>query len=119
MRRRRITIGLIGLTALAGVAGVVVLSWPIPLDDRVRHVRPGMTRAEVEAVLGAPPGHHTRIRGYVGRPVRTNSPVQEWYWDEGCIFVHFDVNGRAEEVEFYPSDDPPSLWERMEFYLPW
>ena len=59
MRRRKLLVVLAGLAVVA--AGVVVL-WPRP--DRITRencdrIRPGMTRAEVEAILGPPDDYRT------------------------------------------------------------
>src|SRR4051812_32155945 len=40
-----------GVAVIAIVTTVTVLAWPEPLDERVKHIRPGMTHAEVEAIL--------------------------------------------------------------------
>jgi hypothetical protein len=61
MRRRKLLVVLAGLAVVA--AGVVVL-WPRP--DRITRencdrIRPGMTRAEVEAILGPPDDYRTGL----------------------------------------------------------
>jgi uncharacterized protein (TIGR02996 family) len=44
--------------AAAAVALVMMLARPESLESRVGRIREGMTRAEVEAALGAPPGNY-------------------------------------------------------------
>jgi hypothetical protein len=65
-------------------------------------IKPGMSEAEVEAVLGGPPGCYARWR-YVawGGTISMNlaSPggdySREWVGNEGCIIVGFGRNDRV------------------------
>ena len=115
MRRRRVIVGFVVLAAGGLAAVALTLLRPIPLEDRVHRIQPGMTAAEVEAVLGAPPGNYARHITYVRHGgIRLNTdPAKEWDWDEGCVTVRFGPDGRVEAVEFYPNTDPPSAWDRL------
>jgi hypothetical protein len=76
MRRRKLLVALAGL-AVVVAAGVVVL-WPEPplirvTEENLNRVRPGMTRTEVEAILG-PPGDY-RTHPTDSFPPRGPNPV--------------------------------------------
>src|SRR4051794_33057004 len=119
MRRRRVIVGLTVLALIVAVAAFA-LSRPPLIGDRVRQIQPGMTLAEVSAELGAPPGDHTRHVSYVSHGLqRSDSPVKEWDWDEGCVFVQFGPDGRVQDVTYYPNAHPPTVWDRMRYWLPW
>jgi hypothetical protein len=76
MRRRKL------LGALAGLAVVVTVGafalWPQPARitrGNYDRIRMRMSRAEVEAILGAPGGlHHRRDRGRMGRAGARREP---------------------------------------------
>jgi|SRR5262245_16663444 len=105
--------------ALAGcAAGLAALAaavwWPRPVSapvaERVGRIRPGMTQAEVDAVLGGPPGDYSTYpgKGLGGPP----SPPRvgfyaDWRWNEGFLRVHFDDTGRVIRP-YYAADPPPS-----------
>ena len=121
MRRRRVIVGFVVLAAGGLAAVALTLLRPTPLEERVRRIQTGMTLAEVEAVLGAPPGDHTRYVMYVhsGGLRRNTDPMKEWDWDEGCVDVRFGPDGRVEDVAFHPNAKPPSAWDRLMWHLPW
>jgi hypothetical protein len=112
-RRRKV------LAALA--AGGLLLALLVPLAAPLRRqvhidraacdrVKPGMSEAEVEAVLGGPPGCYTgwRYTAYtaMGGTAMTNllTPgghhFRDWQGNEGCIMVGFDRDDRVVEVIF-------------------
>ncbi len=120
MRRRKLLwAAVVGLVALAGVAAFAL--WPRP--DRVTtenfdRIHKGMTRGEVEAILG-PPGDYTNgptaapASSYpvIYDPVRgmwlqgdEGSTVAEWRSDTGWLRVLFSVSGRVEDHWFQPQD---------------
>jgi hypothetical protein len=62
--------------------------------DSAQQIRRGMTRAEVESILGAPPGNYSlggRAEYFGGRPGRPFNA--EWVGDEAALFVAFDERG--------------------------
>ena len=66
MRRRRLLLGS-GALALLGLAGMLVVTQllragPAITPASYERIREGMTEAEVEAVLGGPPGDYTNGR---------------------------------------------------------
>jgi hypothetical protein len=126
MRRRTLLVALAGLAVVA--AGVVVL-WPG--RDRVTpenfdRVRAGMTRAEVDAILG-PPGDYTTAPTEGVRVTRSKdyptfrAPGSEsaylqscWLSDTAQAVVWFDYSGRANRGYYAPmriKDETP--WARF------
>jgi hypothetical protein len=102
--RKSAVILAVGL-ALAGA--VLALAWPLPSRvtranfDRIKE---GMSRADVEALLG-PPGDYTtaptsfdRMEG-VWRP---GSKEAKWEGDECMVVVDFDASGHAVGKLFSP-----------------
>jgi hypothetical protein len=63
----------------------------------------GMTRSEVEAILGVPPGDYTT--GPCDEPPNLGGwPFGRTSWasDMGAISIRFDPGGRVQEVAFSP-----------------
>jgi hypothetical protein len=105
---------------LAGVALSLVLVGAFvplllparPLNPRINEanserVKEGRSQAEVEEVLGGPPGDYRTRPAQVfldhwafGRPGR----LEVWYGDEGAVLVYFDSTGEVlDPAEFiYP-----------------
>jgi hypothetical protein len=102
---------------VAIVALVFFLTRPVPLAERVRRIQPGMTKAEVEKVLGAPPGVHERY-GWteIFDPSSAGPEWSHWRWDEGHVGVRFDPAGRADEIFFKPHP-PISFYDRLRWRL--
>jgi outer membrane protein assembly factor BamE (lipoprotein component of BamABCDE complex) len=79
-----------------------------------RQINKGMTRAEVEAILGGPPGVYcTEYVGY-GFVVQVGDcgfvdgdTVGTWVGNEGVISVGFDKQGRAKWLVFEEASRPP------------
>jgi hypothetical protein len=136
MRRRRLLIG-------AGVLLAVVATAVAALALRERNdrlaklargrlidrqhcdrVKPGMTRAEVEAVLGGPPGDFTTREVWFsayGRPLDLlwEGDGATWTADRGRIQIGFDERGDVARVLFdEPLPLPPlPLAERVRDWL--
>ena len=103
MRLRLILVGVLGLSMfLACVALRTALFTPPKLDRaHMRQIQEGMTREEVEAVLGVPPGIYTDRQIMIHAPPRPDED-SDWIWefwicDEGELVVLFK-DGRAERV---------------------
>ncbi|HJZ91301.1 MAG TPA: hypothetical protein VKE40_10550 [Gemmataceae bacterium] len=111
----------IAVGAALAMAALIAVSRPEPLEDLVRRIQPGMTLAEVQDVLQARPGDHTRYVTYIrmGGLRTTTSRIKEWDWDEGCLTIHFDGDWRAQEIEFYSNLQAPSALEKVLYWLPW
>jgi hypothetical protein len=62
-------------------------------------VKPGMTRAEVEALLGGPPGNYaTKDIPAAGAMWPAPPEYQIWNGDRGSLEVYFDQGGRNGRV---------------------
>ena len=102
MTKRRRMLVLVGVAAVVGVtafAGWRFLSYP-PCFNRADYerIREGMTEAEVEAVLGVPPGNY--CTDYTSRHTlwvqadthftdTASCEKRRWYSDTGFIIVQF------------------------------
>jgi hypothetical protein len=106
------------LVACAAVAAIVttaiILAWPVPLDERVKHIRPGMTHAEVEAIL-----YNTDNAGDAKaageqrwKESQSTCTRQTWDRDDGTLDVRFDGAGNVVSFEFRPNDRRP-IWDRL------
>jgi hypothetical protein len=142
VRRRKLLLGslvaaLVALAVLAG-SGVFV---PRPGPNRLtlqncQRIREGMSRAEVEAILG-PPGDYrtgpTDIDGkvvplklvWVGEILPSDGDIAYWSADEVYERVMFDPAGRVREGGFSPTFRPtqsPSdnlLWRLRRQWRRW
>src|SRR4051794_12517958 len=95
-----------GALAVLLVVGLLVVSyWPTIPDSPINaanaaQIQPGMTRADVEAVLGGPPGVYGRNRVsycFTGStPSASDSVI--WFGDELAIVVQFDSEDRVAYV---------------------
>jgi hypothetical protein len=133
MNRRRLLLGA-GALALLGLAGVAVvrLAGPSPRINRESYdqIRPGMTRQQVEHIIGAAPGDYRRAGGravYFERPElpdpqATTVGLEEevWIGEEAAILVGFDARGLAADKQFatMPHGDETFL-DRLRRLLPW
>jgi hypothetical protein len=117
MRRRKLLVVLAGL-AVVVVVGVVIL-WPrssSPItQENFDRIRDGMSRAEVEAILGPPCDYSTGPLVWVNRPNPSPSGVGfnpitvigsgdnrvelvEWRSDRQLITINFGPSGRVESL---------------------
>jgi hypothetical protein len=109
MRRRRLRWVLAGLAVLLLVAGAFVL-WPQPerfTRENCGRVEEGMTRAEVESLLGPPGDYRTgpsdydaglvpiRVAPITMPPWETSDNDACWAGDSAYMAVRFDSAGRA------------------------
>jgi hypothetical protein len=110
MRRRTLLVALAGLIVLVAV-GVVV--WPrssSPItQENYDRIRDGMSRAEVEAILGPPCDYSTGPLVWANRPLAVypfapvtpigygDNRVETLHWrgDRQLIIVSFDPSGRV------------------------
>jgi hypothetical protein len=105
------------LAILAIVVLVVIREWfPGPTGITATshaRIRPGMSQAEVEAIIGLPPGlYFTRpwiLWDGPGRFVIDEGHRREWWWNSfGLLEVGFDASGRVVSAEYqrYKRDRP-------------
>ena len=110
------------------VVGIVVASatlavafWPRgpqPCLETIEQVQNGMTREEVIATLGGPPGDYSE--GYSPRAAVFSFGLQceSWVANDGVLFVGFDAQNRAKFVMVSRvGPRPPSLLARLRFRL--
>jgi hypothetical protein len=116
MRRRTRHLPLIALTAAAAIGFLVAwVLWPRTAITRENYERihVGMTRAEVEAILGGPARDETggwwpRVRGRWeddgGRPPEADEALRSDIWEsDGLnIWVQSDGDGRVRRKAFSP-----------------
>jgi hypothetical protein len=111
-RRRRVA--LLGLVDASAVVAVIL--WPRgPRLSRAafERVHEGMTREEVSATLGRPPGVYTRrpVRNMVGG---VNDCRERWAADDAEIIVFFGPDGRAFDVRvFDPLPDDRNIRQHL------
>jgi hypothetical protein len=127
---------LTGGVILAGTAGwaslVSPLSLPLPINPQSgRAISPGMTRAQVQAVLGTPGDYRTHPTydvWFTGPPAmrtRRSSWSAEWYSDEARVSVLFDASGCVTAVECIsqrPDNEHPldnALWHFRRQWRRW
>jgi hypothetical protein len=110
MRRRKLLVALAGL-AVVGAAGIVVL-WPRSVSritqENCDRVQVGMSRADVEAILGPPGDYTTGPVAFGGRVYSSwkldgtrqfqneiNGPRYDYLTDSAWLAVTFDDAGQV------------------------
>jgi hypothetical protein len=107
MRKRTLLVALAAL-AVVGAAGVVVL-WPRAdriTEANLERIKEGMSRAEVDAILGGPPGDYRTGPTEPGRRTvfTLGPPPERWLADAGVAYVSFDDAGRVQDLHFSPNE---------------
>ena len=77
-------------------------------------IKPGMTLAEVNAILGGPSGDYTDGRRVA--PVSFTGNTPGWIGELSAIFVNLDENDKVVRVSAYVTIEAPSrlsYWERL------
>ncbi|HVK09299.1 MAG TPA: hypothetical protein VM597_11025 [Gemmataceae bacterium] len=105
---------------VAVVAVATAMTWPEPLKSRAKGIRPGMTPAEAEQVMGRPP----EWSGEVGpkpaqdwddefwHPAATKYRVRHELWSTPAVLVYvFYIDGVFEVICYDRASD--SLWDRI------
>jgi hypothetical protein len=110
--RKWLILGTVGTVLL--VAGVIVaLLLPRPEspvnEAAAARVQPGLTEAEVEAVLGGPAGDYRvgsrAVTFEVGLAPPPGHVLKTWRGDDGLVLIQFGPDGRVAAVSFVPT--PP------------
>jgi SmpA / OmlA family len=112
----------VGGVVLAIATAVLVALWPVPLEERVRRIQPGMTASEVEEIMGLPHGNYREYYGTVYRGGFDPDPDNwwlQWLWDDATVTVWFDSEGRAKRADYRPDSNLPTLLERWRYQLEW
>lgn len=128
MKNRRIAwAGVVVLLALAAcLAAWLWLARPgtVRLANHW-HLQGRETLAEVEAILGGPPGDYSTTPGNPGATrFRLNTRVGDrsriWISDEGIVIVHFDEEGRYDgSTQYGPGVCTPGPLDRLRRWLGW
>lgn len=103
-----------GLLCVVGLLLALVTPARCPVTAAFARIEEGMTAAEVEAILGGPPGDYRTIP-----PPRTSFSLgvslggysmvieKDWQGNEGDVLVGFDDTGHVVRKDFSPRDASP------------
>jgi hypothetical protein len=127
MTKRRWMLGLVLVVAVAAVVVAGIVLFPVETPDPparkslnlegFSQIRPFMTQAEVEALLGGPPGNYGRYS--TGRRVMTmeagphppGSVEKVWCDDKHCYEICFDPESRVvslhQRARYQQLEPPP------------
>ena len=117
VRKRMLLIAAaLGLLAVAAALLPFLLRADGPISERNHlRVRPGTSRAEVEALYGGPPGDY-RTPGARGVLIKVGKEPgvdwQHWFGDAGTAAVGFDAQGRVVNTRFMTAPVPDSFFTR-------
>jgi hypothetical protein len=105
------------LLAAALITTAILVIFPIPrpetgrfTEKQFKRLMNGMTRDQVEAILGAPAGDYTNGKGDYRRFENGQSADgtcvtadlrDRWFGPDGAIFLAFDVDGRMVSGTFW------------------
>jgi hypothetical protein len=119
---RKLWLALLGV-ALVLAGGTFPLLFPRPgrvTEAAFERIEPGMTQAEVEAILGDPPGdYETGRRGlvlnlYGNGVLMEGGRLEQWGGDEGFIQVGFGEEDTVLWTQFVPAG---RRWNLIEEWL--
>jgi hypothetical protein len=114
MTRRRVL--LLGSVAVVAACAIVVTVWPRTEINRwnAARIEKGMTRAEVEGILGGP--HRQECEPYPIFMFTSGRQPEFWGTPQLLVCVWFDNNDRVHTVRLYHDDGPLELirhWLRL------
>jgi hypothetical protein len=121
-KRKRLAAVLV--TVATGAVAVAVL-WPWPRVSRAKYdrIKLGMSRAQIDTLLGGPGDFTTRATcvsasaepAWEGAPEAwLGAATEAWRGDEGTIWVAFDASGRVAAKRFQPGERcEPSRLEKF------
>jgi hypothetical protein len=113
MRSRRLllvagALVLLGMAVTAGLLLAVGQSYPPVAQENCERIKKGMSRADVEAICGGPPGDYrlnrpdtATFKTYSIQLPEGTTDWPEWSWDDGDLRVFFDAAGRVLEARLY------------------
>jgi hypothetical protein len=111
--RRRLEIELTVLVCLLVLYAIVFWkTWRAPTRANYQRIQNGMTRAEVESILG-PPGDYRSWGSKVEFPplmVPPNIELDRWASDNGVMGVRY-INGKVVESYFNDARPGPGMME--------
>lgn len=107
MSKRRLV--LFPLLAFSLLVACLWVTWPSPPGDVINRrayeqIHEGLTRAEVDELVGLPPGDYTAHKNAPGgfRSSPGVPPPLWWASDEGCLVVWFDADGLVISKDWQP-----------------
>jgi hypothetical protein len=110
MTRRLVVLGALVLVLATGWVGWhCLMPEPVISPERADSIQPGMTQAEVTALLGGPAGDYTGldvvtyVRGSVGADATGFFRGTNWWGRQGMIQVQFSKEGLVESAAYYPA----------------
>jgi hypothetical protein len=111
MRKRKLLLALAGLVAVVALAASVTSSPPQPASritpENCDRIKPGMTLAQVKAILG-PPGDYTTgpvdFSPTVCWQPSNATVLAEWQTDAGTALLLSDLPGCPLQCAFYPCE---------------
>jgi hypothetical protein len=120
---RKVLIGLAVGLVMGGILVALVMPRHCPVNQAAcNRIKKGMTRAEVEKILGGPAGNYRTQPGELFDLTNSGSlddlEWESWIGDDGWVHVGFTVSGTVQEAWF--SEAPPydfSLVELMGWRL--
>jgi hypothetical protein len=107
--RNRVDVVIVGLFVLRLAA---LLVWPQPdriTQENFDRIRKGMSRAEVEAILG-PPGDYRFTRMQCLPSFKQRSIELDWYTDTASVNVCLDESRGVVEMRFYEPYGPETSY---------
>lgn len=115
-RRHLLLVFLIPAALLLSITILIVCYWPPPHPPQINwvnanRIKPGMTRTDIEAILGPPNKRVTQRSGYPGE--------YEAVWEsaEVCISVWFHKEGARIVCSGTPEPEESSLWKKFKALL--
>jgi hypothetical protein len=141
-RRRRLPFALLAVLMLVGVGIAPFVMWPTPpataiTRENAARIKPGMTRAEVEALLGGPERHEAdgilkpdpgqklapgvapeRVEDLMHPEVFTDASVCRWKTNNLMIVVYFGDDDRVSGCDCYSAQlVNPTILDRLRRWL--
>jgi hypothetical protein len=123
-RRKRYLVLVLVVVATMALCEIGLLLPPRVTQVSAARVQPGMTMAEVEAILGTPIAYNDAVTAQYQPSRILHSPpdsleIATWRGD-GYVSVRFDADGRATRVEFLTDSLHRGLFrEFREFVRRW
>jgi hypothetical protein len=122
-KRRRLWV-VVGVLGFVGIVLALLLFYrPVSRIStyHMARIQPGMTRAQVESILGGPPGDYRTppLRLPDDQMLAQLPAGEQWQGDRYSIYITFDAQGRVENVTgFMPGAMRESWYRALQQWLP-